>query len=233
MSDSIINPRDLTPEQIAATIDHTLLKADATAEQVHALCREASANNFASVCVNPVWVDLAAKELADAQACVCTVVGFPLGASDTAIKVAETRYAIEHGASEIDMVIPVGRIAEDDGEPVLQDICEVTRACHELGAICKVIIEAALLTDEEKGLACMLSLKAGADFVKTSTGFGPGGATVEDVRLMSAAVSDAGLGVKAAGGIRTYEDTLAMLAAGATRIGASAGLAILAEARKG
>jgi deoxyribose-phosphate aldolase len=214
------------PAGIAAMIDHTLLKPDATAEQVTQLCDEARRYRFASVCINPVYVPLAHSCLADAGVPVCTVVGFPLGATRTLVKVYETQQAIADGAAEIDMVINIGALKSGLHEEVENDIAAVARACKAGGALLKVIIEAALLTDAEKIAACKLAQGAGADYVKTSTGFGPGGATVEDVALMRRAVGP-DMGVKAAGGIRTYEDAAAMIVAGATRIGASAGIKIV------
>jgi deoxyribose-phosphate aldolase len=216
-------PKDLN---MAGMIDHTLLKPDATADQVAQLCFEAKKYNFASVCVNPTHVKLCAELLRGAQAKVCTVIGFPLGATATEVKVFETKNAIQEGAGEIDMVINIGALKARDLEAVARDIYGVVKASHEAGAIVKVIIEAALLTDEEKVIACLLSKEAGADFVKTSTGFASGGATAEDVALMRQVVGP-GMGVKAAGGIRTREDAEKMVKAGATRIGASAGVKII------
>ncbi|MEZ0396036.1 MAG: deoxyribose-phosphate aldolase [Anaerolineales bacterium] len=207
-------------------IDHTLLKPDATQEQIAQLCFEARKYGFASVCVNPAWVELCAQLLKGSEVKVCTVVGFPLGATAPEVKVFETENAIEHGASEIDMVINIGALKARDLELVARDIRGVVAAAHERGAIVKVIIEAALLTDEEKTIACLLAKEAGADFVKTSTGFASGGATVHDVELMRRVVGPE-MGVKAAGGVRTYEDAEKMLRAGATRIGASAGVKIV------
>jgi deoxyribose-phosphate aldolase len=214
---------------IAAMIDHTLLKPDATVAQVTQLCDEARRYRFASVCINPVYVPLAHALLADAGVPVCTVVGFPLGAARTPVKVYEAQQAIADGAAEIDMVINIAALKSGIDQDVENDIAAVARACHAGGALLKVIIEAALLTDAEKVLACKLAQAAGADYVKTSTGFGPGGATVADVALMRRTVGP-DMGVKAAGGIRTYEDAAAMIAAGATRIGASAGVKIVEDA---
>ncbi len=218
-------------KDIASFIDHTLLKPDATQEQIIQLCMEARQNQFASVCVNPTHVNLCAQLLRDSGVETCTVVGFPLGANTTAAKVFETQDIVGQGATEVDMVINVGALKSKNYAAVLNDIASVTNAAHEGDAIVKVIIEAALLTDEEKVIACQLSQAAGAEFVKTSTGFGPGGATVEDVALMRKTVGP-DMGVKAAGGVRSLEDALAMIAAGATRIGASAGVAIVKEANK-
>lgn len=216
-------------ENIASYIDHTLLKQDATQAQIVQLCAEARTYHFASVCVNPIHVKMCAQLLRDSGVETCTVIGFPLGANTEAVKVFETWDAVDMGATEIDMVINIGALKAKNYAAVLDDIAAVTEAAHEGGAIVKVIIEAALLTDEEKIIACQLSQAAGADFVKTSTGFGPGGATVEDVALMRQTVGP-DLGVKAAGGIRNLQDAQAMIAAGATRIGASAGVAIVEEA---
>jgi len=211
---------------LASYIDHTLLKADATEAQITRLCAEAREHRFASVCVNPRWVALCAQLLAGSGVRVCTVIGFPLGASSSAIKAAETRQAVADGADELDMVISVGDLKAGNNEFVHADIRGVVKAAE--GRTVKVIIEACLLTDEEKSLACKLAMAAGADFVKTSTGFSTGGATVADVKLMRAAVGP-NFGVKAAGGIRTRQDALAMIEAGANRLGASAGIAICAE----
>ncbi|MFO0840729.1 MAG: deoxyribose-phosphate aldolase [Phycisphaerae bacterium] len=215
---------------MAAYVDHTLLKPDSTAEQISSLCDEARQYGFASVCVSPCWVTLAAQRLAGASPKVCTVVGFPSGAHAPETKAFEARQAISAGAREIDMVINVGALRSGDDEWVYQDIRGVTEVCKAGGAICKVIIEAAYLTDDEKIRACRAALRAGADFVKTSTGFGPGGATVHDVSLMAEAVRGTKIRVKAAGGIRTLEDALTMIRAGAARLGASAGVRILQEA---
>jgi deoxyribose-phosphate aldolase len=214
---------------LASLIDHTLLKPDATRDQIAQLCNEARQHGFASVCINPVNVKLGAKLLKGSGVPVCTVVGFPLGANSTDVKVFEAQKAILDGATEVDMVINVGALRSKDYELVKRDVGSVARACHASHAILKVIIEAALLTDEEKEIACQLTMAAGADFVKTSTGFGPGGATVEDVALMRRVVGPA-LGVKAAGGIRTYADAQKMIEAGASRIGASASVQIVEEA---
>jgi deoxyribose-phosphate aldolase len=215
---------------VAALIDHTLLKPDATRQDIETLCREAAEFGFASVCVNPTWVALCAGQLRGRAVAVCSVVGFPLGATTPDVKQYESRRAIFDGATEIDMVINIGALKSGDLELVERDIQGVTRACREGGALSKVIIEAALLSDDEKVTACTLAKAAGADFVKTSTGFGPGGAKVADVALMRRVVGE-DVGVKAAGGVRTLEGVEAMVAAGATRIGASAGVRIVAEAR--
>jgi deoxyribose-phosphate aldolase len=218
-----------TDGQMAHMIDHTLLKPDASHDEIAQLCYEARKYKFASVCVNPTNVKLCAELLKDSGIPVCTVVGFPLGATPTDVKAFETQQAIREGATEVDMVINIGGLKSRDYEGVERDIASVARACHAGNAILKVIIEAALLTDEEKVVACQLAKVAGADFVKTSTGFGPGGATAEDVALMRRVVGPS-LGVKAAGGIRTYADAQKMIAAGASRIGASASVKILQEA---
>ena len=216
-------------KDIAKLIDHTLLKADATQDQIAQLCYEARKFGFAAVCVNPTHVKLCTQLLQGSQVHVCTVVGFPLGATPPEVKAYETQQAIDDGATEVDMVINIGALKSKDYALVERDIATVARACHAGGAILKVIIEAALLTDEEKVIACQLAKAAGAEYVKTSTGFGPGGATAHDVALMRSAVGP-GLGVKAAGGIKNLADAKAMVAAGATRIGASAGVKIVQEA---
>lgn len=213
---------------IASFIDHTLLKADATADQIRQLCAEARAHAFAAVCVNPCRVALAARELKGSGVEVCTVVGFPLGATRSEQKAVEALRAVEDGAREIDMVLNVGALKDGDVDAVRRDIEAVVIACAGGGGLVKVIIEAALLTDEEKRTACELAQRAGAKYVKTSTGFGPGGATAHDVALMAEAVSGTEIGVKAAGGIKTYNDAKAMIDAGATRIGTSSGAAIVA-----
>ena len=206
-------------------IDHTLLKQDATEEQIDRLLSEAKDYDFASVCVNPCWVAHAKSGLAaDTEVKVCTVVGFPLGATTSAVKAFETKEAIQNGADEIDMVINVGAIKSGNADLVESDIRAVVEASGD--KLVKVIIEACLLTDEEKVLACQLAQKAGADFVKTSTGFSTGGATLPDVQLMRQTVGP-DMGVKAAGGARSYADAVAFVEAGATRIGTSSGVAIL------
>ncbi len=214
---------------LARMIDHTLLKADATPAQIARLCAEAREHHFAAVCINPVYVKLSAQLLAGTDVAVCTVVGFPLGATLPGVKAYEAERAMAAGATEIDMVIHIGALKAHDHDAVRADIAGVVEVAHAQQAVVKVIIEAALLDDEEKRVACMLAKEAGADYVKTSTGFGPGGATVADVRLMRTAVGP-DLGVKAAGGIRSFADVQAMIVAGATRIGASAGVHILSEA---
>ena len=217
------------PSGIAGMIDHTLLKPDATRRNIEDLCREAAQFKFATVCVNPTWVSTCARLLAGTGVGVCSVVGFPLGATTADAKEYETRRAIFDGAREIDMVINIGALKSGDLRLVERDIEAVTRPCRECGALSKVIIEAALLTDDEKVTACTLAKAAAADYVKTSTGFGPGGATAADVALMRRVVG-AAMGVKAAGGVRDLESVKAMIAAGATRVGASAGVKIVQQA---
>ncbi|AQQ52962.1 deoxyribose-phosphate aldolase [Planococcus lenghuensis] len=210
---------------IASAIDHTLLKPEATKEQIDQLCAEAKEYTFASVCVNPGWVETAYAHLKDTPVKVCTVIGFPLGATTTETKAFETKDAIEKGATEVDMVINVGALKDGDTARVQKDIEAVVNAASGK-ALVKVIIETALLTDEEKRTASQLAKAAGADFVKTSTGFSTGGATVEDIRLMRETVGPE-VGVKASGGVRSPEDVQKMMEAGATRIGASSGVAIV------
>ncbi|MDP4169578.1 MAG: deoxyribose-phosphate aldolase [Bacillota bacterium] len=212
-------------KNIAGMIDHTLLKADALKNQIEILCKEAKEYKFASVCVNPTWVEEAARHLAGSEVKVCTVIGFPLGATTTETKAFETRDAIEKGAEEVDMVINIGALKDKNDELVEQDIRAVVEAAKGK-ALTKVIIESCLLSDEEKVRACELSVKAGADFVKTSTGFSTGGATVEDIALMRKTVGP-NIGVKASGGVRNLKDTQNMIDAGATRIGASSGVSIV------
>ncbi len=211
---------------IAALIDHTILKPEATRDDVVKICREARQYGFASVCVNPYWVPLVRAELSGSAVKVCTVVGFPLGATSTEAKVAETAAAVRAGAEEIDMVINIGALRSGDQDAVRQDIRQVVDTSHRSGAIVKVILETALLDDPQKATACTLAKQAGADFVKTSTGFSTSGATAHDVALMRGVVGP-GMGIKAAGGIRTLSDLRAMTAAGATRIGASASIKIV------
>lgn len=211
------------PADLAGAIDHTLLKPDSTGEQIDTLCAEAREYQFAAVCVNPVWVKRASSLLRGSGVRVASVVGFPLGASAPEIKALETRRALRDGAREIDMVINIGALKSGDHALVERDIAGVSDACREVGALNKVIIEAALLSDEEKVIACQLAKSARAHYVKTSTGFGPGGATVFDVALMRETVGPK-IGVKAAGGIKNAADAKAMIEVGATRIGASAGV---------
>jgi deoxyribose-phosphate aldolase len=216
---------------IASLIDHTMLRPEATRADIVKLCAEARQYGFATVCINPYWVPLAASELAGSAVKVCTVAGFPLGATSTEAKVAEAAAALRAGAREIDMVINVGALRSGDFDTVKLDIQAVTRVSHDAGAIVKVILETALLDDAQKTKACALAQAAGADFVKTSTGFGPAGATVQDIVLMRHAVGPQ-MGVKAAGGIRTLDDFRAMVAAGASRVGASASVKIVEAAGK-
>jgi deoxyribose-phosphate aldolase len=219
----------LTRAAVAALIDHTLLRPEATASSILKLCDEARSHGFASVCINPYWVELAAGRLEESPVKVCTVIGFPLGANMTAIKVAETEAAIRAGAREIDMVMNIGEMCSGNDDAVGRDIQAVVEAAHAGGALVKVILETALLDDEQKTTACLLAKEAGAEFVKTSTGFGPSGATAHDVALMRATVGPE-MGVKASGGIRTLDDLKTMVAAGATRIGASASVRIVEAA---
>jgi deoxyribose-phosphate aldolase len=212
--------------ELAQYLDHTQLRPEAQPDQIRTLCEEARDHQMASVCVNPVYVPLASELLAGADVDVCTVIGFPLGATSTASKVCEAEVALAEGATELDMVIPIGLLKAGDRDAVRGDIGAVAAVAHAHGALLKVIIETALLTDEEKVTACTLAKEAGADFVKTSTGFAASGAKVEDVALMRDTVGPA-MGIKAAGGIHNYEEALAMIEAGATRIGASRSLTIL------
>ncbi|MEE4273459.1 MAG: deoxyribose-phosphate aldolase [Thermoanaerobaculales bacterium] len=214
------------PAGLERYIDHTVLKPDVPPDQIDRLCDEAMQYHFAAVCINPVWVRRAAQRVRGSKVKVASVVGFPLGANVPEIKAMEARRAIRDGAREIDMVINIGALKGGDHDLVRRDIAGVSDACREVGALNKVIIEAAYLTDEEKVIACRLAQLARADFVKTSTGFGPGGATVFDVALMRETVGEK-MGVKAAGGIGSADDARAMITAGANRIGASAGIRIV------
>lgn len=215
---------------VARIIDHTLLKPDATREQIDRLCAEALHYRFKSVCVNPIWVAYCAERLAQApDVLVCSVIGFPLGATLTEVKVLEAERVIANGAREVDMVMNIGALKSGDHDAVERDILAVVEVAHAHDARCKVILETGLLTPEQIQAACQIAQAAGADFVKTSTGFGPGGATVADVVLMRRTVGPE-MGVKASGGVRTYVDVQALVAAGATRIGASAGVRIVEEA---
>ncbi len=214
----------MTPNALAALIDHTVLKPETGRATVERMCVEAKTHGFASVCVNSVFVPAVAASLHRSTVKTCAVVGFPLGAMASEAKAFEAGWAVRQGAQEIDMVLNIGALKDGNDDAVRADIAGVRDACGP--ALLKVILETGLLTDDEKRLACRLAEEAGADFVKTSTGFGPGGATVEDIRLMRACVGQR-LGVKASGGIRTREQAEAMVAAGASRIGASAGLAII------
>jgi deoxyribose-phosphate aldolase len=218
------------PGEIASLIDHTLLKPEATRAEIETLCREAAEFHFATVCVNPTWVARCAALLRSSGVGVCTVVGFPLGATMADVKHFETHRVIFDGAREVDMVINIGALKSGDFRTVERDIEAVTQPCRECGVLSKVIIEAAYLSDEEKITACTLAKAAGADYVKTSTGFGPGGATVADVALMRRVVGEE-MGVKAAGGVRDLEALKAMVAAGATRVGASAGVKIMQQSK--
>lgn len=219
------------PGDLARYIDHTLLKPSATEDQVRTLCAEALEFNFRSVCVNPTWVPLAAELLRGSEVLTCTVVGFPLGANEPEIKAMEARRAIRNGAREIDMVINIGALKSGNDALVLRDIQAVVENCVDGNALCKVILETALLSDAEKRRASELARDARAHFVKTSTGFSTGGATVSDVALMAEVVRGAGMEVKASGGISSYSDAKAMIEAGATRLGASASIGILQEAK--
>jgi deoxyribose-phosphate aldolase len=215
---------------VASLIDHTLLKPDATRQDIERLCKEAAEFKFATVCVNPAWVALCARLLRGTSVGVCSVVGFPLGATISDVKHFEAQRVIFDGAREVDMVINIGALKSGDLRTVERDIEAVTEPCRAAGVLSKVIIETAFLTDDEKVSACSLAKAAGADYVKTSTGFGPGGATVADIALMRRVVGDE-MGVKASGGVRDLEQMKAMVAAGATRIGASAGVRIVKESR--
>jgi len=219
------------PGDLARYIDHTLLKPGSTEEQVRSLCAEALEYNFRSVCINPTWVSLVAELLRGSEVLTCSVVGFPLGANEPAIKAMEARRAIRNGAREIDMVINIGALKSGDDDLVLRDIQAVVEDCVDGNAVCKVILETALLSDAEKRRASELARRAGAHFVKTSTGFSTGGATVGDVALMAEVVRGAGMEVKASGGISSYSDAKAMIEAGATRLGASASIGIVREAK--
>ncbi len=223
---------NLSPEvvqKIAGYIDHTLLKADASSSDIEKLCDDARKYNFASVCINPTYVKLAADLLRESPVKVCTVVGFPLGAHRPEIKKLEARQAINEGAKEIDMVINIGALKNRDLDLLYRDIRAVVESCKDGGAICKVIIETALLSDEEKIIACETASRARADFVKTSTGFASGGATTHDVALMAETIRGKNMGLKASGGIRSYADAVKMIQAGATRIGASASVKIVED----
>lgn len=222
----------LSAAEAAGMIDHTLLKPDATETQIRALCQEAKQYKFASVCVNPTWVSLCRNLLADSPVKVCTVVGFPLGATLPEAKSFEAERAVQAGAHELDMVINIGRLKSGDHQIVFQDVAAVVAVARRTGALVKAIIETALLTQDEKVAACVLAQAGGVDFVKTSTGFSGGGATPADVALMRRVVGP-NLGVKAAGGVRTAQDFQMMVAAGATRIGASAGVQIVQELAAG
>ena len=222
------------PVQLNKMIDHTLLKPEATPGQVQRLCEEAGEYHFASVCINPIYVSLAKKMLSGTDVAICTVVGFPLGATPWQVKVFEAKQAMRSGATEIDMVIPIGLMKGGEYKSVFTDIQAVVEACHKTNVLVKVILEMAFLDRRQKIIACLLAQAAGANFVKTSTGFGPGGATREDVALMRCIVgTPEQMGVKAAGGIRTLADAEGMIEAGANRLGTSSGVRIMHEAQAG
>lgn len=222
------NPNLDDARAVAALIDHTLLKPDAVRSDIRRLCEEAREYSFASVCVNPCWVDLAAEVLAGSESLVCTVIGFPLGANKASVKLAEAATAIDDGASELDMVQNVGALRVGETDWVRSEIRELAQLVHAHSAKLKVIIETSLLSEDQKVTSCMLALEAGADFVKTSTGFSGGGATIADVKLMRRTV-DSKMGVKASGGIRSLDTLRQMVRAGASRIGTSSGVAIIRE----
>jgi deoxyribose-phosphate aldolase len=224
------NRMKILAKELAAKIDHTLLKPEATPEEVEQICKEAIEFGFASVCINPGFVATAKEKLRGSNVKVCSVIGFPLGATTTKSKVYEAEEAIVNGAEEVDMVINVGRLKARDYDYVENDIRAVANAAHAKMAIVKVIIETCLLTDEEKEKACLISKNASADFVKTSTGFSKGGATTADVALMRKVVGEK-IGVKASGGVRSYEDAIRMLESGATRIGTSSGVKIILDCK--
>ncbi len=219
----------LNEKQFANLFDHTLLKPDAMEQQIRDVCQDALKYHFASVCINPYYVPLASELLSGSVVKVCTVIGFPLGASSSEVKAFSTRKVLQAGAQEIDMVINLGALKDGLVEVVYQDIFEVVKECRLKSAMCKVILETCLLTDEEKKSACGIARRAGAHFVKTSTGFGPGGATVHDVQLLKEAVNESRVQVKASGGIRSYADALQMIKAGASRLGTSATVKIMQE----
>ena len=223
--------KTVTPEQLVKMIDHTLLRPEASTADIQKLCEEALIFGFFSICVNPSNVKQAHSIVRNSPVKVCCAVGFPLGAQTPEIKALETRQALREGAKEIDMVINIGALKSGDDALVLKDIRGVVEACKESRAISKVILETSLLTNEEKVRACELSMKANADYVKTSTGFSAGGATAEDIALMARVVAPKKLGVKASGGIRTYADAIKMIRAGATRIGSSHSIKIIEEAK--
>lgn len=227
-----VAPATLAPAELAALIDHTLLKPEAGEEQIRALVAEAIEFGFASVCVNPIWTPLCAELLANTNVKTCTVIGFPLGATLPSVKAFEASEVAALGADEVDMVLAVGRLRNGDYHFVYRDIAEVADAAHEHEMILKVILETGLLTDRQKVAACVIAQEAGADFVKTATSFSGGGATVADVALMRRTVGT-GMGVKAAGGVRTAKDALRMVAAGANRIGTSSGVSIMRELLEG
>ncbi len=234
-SDLIVKNRagkELNSIELAGYIDHTLLKPEASKSEISRLCNEANKSGFASVCVNPCNVELCSRELFGSTVKICTVIGFPLGANETATKIDETELALTSGAQEIDMVLNIGRLKENEQNYVLTEIASLSELCHKNNALLKVIIETALLTDEEKVLACLLSVEANADFVKTSTGFSKGGANINDVALMKFTVGNKAR-VKASGGIKTYEDAILMILNGASRLGTSSGIHILEKSTSG
>lgn len=216
----------MNKEQLAKMIDYTLLKPDATKDDIIKLCKEAKKYNFASVCINPVYASLVTKLLKRTTIKICTVIGFPLGANTSEVKIFEAKNAIEKGTQEIDMVINIGALKSNNYELVKNDIMAVVEVAKKRNVVVKAILETGLLTEEEKVIACKLAKRAGADFVKTSTGFGPSGATIHDVKLLKKVVGK-GMGVKAAGGIKNYKDALIMIRAGADRIGTSLGVKIV------
>lgn len=218
--------KEFNSKKLASFIDHTLLKADATVSEIIKICSEAKKYGFASVCVNPVNVDLCTQELFGSTVKICTVIGFPLGANETAAKLAEAQLAISSGAAEIDMVINIGRLKDNDQNFVFTEISSLADLCHKNSAILKVIIETALLSDEEKVLACVLSTDAKADFVKTSTGFSKSGASIRDVALMKFSVGNKAK-IKASGGVRSYKEAVLMILNGASRLGTSSGIQII------
>ncbi|OMH31348.1 deoxyribose-phosphate aldolase [Tersicoccus sp. Bi-70] len=226
MPSNSVDATSLTAAELAGYIDHTLLKPNTSREEVLTLCREAVDHGFRSVCVNPLWVSTARQALRGTAVLTCSVAAFPFGSTPTDVKVYEARGACLDGADEVDMVITIPSVIAMDRNAVVVDIAAVAEAVHVSQATLKVIIETSMLTDEQKEFACRCAVDAGADFVKTSTGFGGGGATVEDIALMRRVVGEQ-LGVKASGGVRTREDALAMITAGASRIGASSGIAIV------
>lgn len=221
-----IGGMNLSKTDIASRIDHTLLKPDASKSDILKLCSEARTHGFYSVCVNPCNIETVTKELFGSTVKICTVVGFPLGANETSVKIDETELAINSGANEIDMVLNIGRLKDRELEYIITEISSISEYCHKNNALLKVIIETALLTDEDKVLACLLSAEAKSDFVKTSTGFSKGGATIHDVALMKFVVQNE-LKVKASGGIKNMNDALLLLANGASRLGTSSGVTIL------
>lgn len=226
LPDTQIHNRNYTAKELAGYIDHTLLKADATNKELINLCNESRKAGFASVCINPCNVELCSKELFGSTVKVCTVIGFPLGANETSIKIDETELALKSGAQEIDMVINIGRIKDGEQNYITTEITAIAELCHANNAILKVIIETALLSDEEKVLSCLLSSGSNADYVKTSTGFSKSGANIYDVALMKFIVGDK-LKVKASGGVRNYNDAVLMIQNGASRLGTSSGLKII------